>query len=289
MKSDFFVSKQTSSLVSLGSYPLSRLYGELVIRGFSQRTIKSYLSYNQKFLDYIGKSAKEVCTDDLKNYLFYLKSNGYSNTSLNHVISALKFYYVDILKRKLFFNIIRPKREKFLPTVLAREEIIRIINVLSNPKHKLLLSLLYGSGLRVAEVVKLRIFDIDISKKLVLVKAGKGLRDRYTILSEHSIELLNLYLKTLPVEQPYLFAGAKLKSHLSSRSAQKIFSSALCLAGVKKKASCHSLRHSFATHLLARGVDIAYIQKLLGHQKIETTLVYAQVSDRQLRNIISPL
>ena len=191
MKSDEKGLRQSRSLIN--RHPLTSLVQELVIRGFSKRTIKAYLSHNQRFLDWVGKSSKEVNSQDIKDYLLHLKGGGYSNTSLNNVISALRFYYQQVLKRKLFFNIYRPKKEKFLPIVLAKREILKIINSTKNLKHKLLLSLLYGSGLRVSEVIRLKVGDIDILSKSVLVKAGKGKKDRYTILSNNSIELLDKY------------------------------------------------------------------------------------------------
>ncbi|MBU1202720.1 tyrosine-type recombinase/integrase [Patescibacteria group bacterium] len=271
------------------SHPLASLAQELIIRGFSGRTIKSYLSHNQRFLDWTGKSARDISSQDVKDYLLYLKSQNYSNTSLNSVISSLKFYYGQILHRKLFFSIRRPKKEKFLPIVLTRQEIIKIINCAHNLKHKLLLSLLYGSGLRVSEVVKIKISHLDLQSRSLLVKDSKGAKDRYTLLSGISIKFLNIYLPKLPANQKYLFSGQSGQSHLSQRSAQKVFDQALEKSGLKKDASCHSLRHSFATHLLEAGTDIRYIQKLLGHQNIKTTEIYTQVARDFFRGIKSPL
>lgn len=270
-------------------HPLANLAQELIIRGFSRRTIKSYLAINQRFLDLINKSAKEATTQDVKNYLLFLKTRGLTNTSLNLTISALKFYFEQLLHRKLFFNIQRPKKEKYLPVVLSREKIIKIINSANNLKHKLLLSLLYGSGLRVSEVVKLKIADLDINNQTLFIKESKGNKDRYTLLSQQSIELFKIYSKKFTKNQLYLFPGAGKRSRLSQRSAQKIFNYALKKSGVLKKASCHSLRHSFATHLLENGVDIRVIQKLLGHQNIKTTEIYTHVADNLLKKIKSPL
>lgn len=287
MKSDLLAAPEPQFLAN--SHPLASLAQELIIRGFSRRTIKSYLSHNQRFLDFAGKSARDVGSQDIKNYLLYLKSQNYTNTSLNQVISALKFYYGQILHRKLFFSIRRPKKEKFLPVVLTRAEIIKIINCAHNLKHKLLLALLYGSGLRVSEVIKIKISHLDLPSRSLLVKDAKGQKDRYTLLSGASIKLLEIYLKKLPIQQKYLFSGQAGESHLSQRSAQKIFEHALIESGIKKEATCHSLRHSFATHLLERGVDIRYIQKLLGHQNIKTTEKYTHVARNFFNNIKSPL
>lgn len=268
---------------------LFMLAQELAIRGFSRRTIKSYLDLNKRFLLFLNKSAKEATAQDIKSFLLFLKAKGNGNTSLNLAISALKFYFEQILKRKLFFSIRRPKKEKFLPTVLSKQEIVSLIEATDNLKHKLLLSIMYGSGLRVSEVVSLKIQHLDLNGLKVLVKAGKGAKDRYSLLSKHSAELARQYMPQLPAEQNYLFSGAGGRGRLTSRSAQNIFDQALNKAGINKKAGCHSLRHSFATHLLLNGVDILLIQKLLGHQSIKTTQGYLQVAESFGLGIKSPL
>lgn len=307
MKSDFFNPPFLSSSASqeladqgadLPSYyklnirkvhPLSSLAQELIIRGFSSRTIRAYLDINRRFLAFLNKSAKEAMAQDIKNYLLYLKAKGHSNTSLNLAISAIKFYFQQVLKRRLFFSIVRPKREKYLPVVLSKEEIVKLIDLTVNLKHKLLLSLMYGSGLRVSEAVSLKIQHLDLESFKVLVKSGKGQKDRLTLLSRHSAGLLQKYLLTLPAGKTYLFSGAGGRSRLNPRSAQKIFDQALKRAGINKQASCHSLRHSFATHLLENGTDIRVIQKLLGHQSIKTTQIYTRVSGSLLSSVPSPL
>lgn len=268
---------------------LATLGRELVIRGFSKRTARCYLEINQRFLAWLDKSAKQATTQDVKNYLLYLKAGGLSNTSLNLTISALKFYFEQILKRKLFFSIKRPKREKYLPTVLSRQEIKRLLEAASNNKHHLLLSLVYGSGLRVSEAVKQKIADVDLDKLKLLVKEGKGGKDRLTILSKSSAAELEKYLSELPAEQIYVFAGAGNSGHLTTRSAEKVFGAALAKAGIKKQTGIHCLRHSFATHLLENGTDIRIIQKLLGHQSVKTTQGYAAVADSFLSRVVSPL
>jgi len=269
--------------------PLNTLAQELIIRGFSKKTIQSYLEINKRFLIFINKSAKEATAQDVKDYLLHLKVQGLSNTSVNLAISAIKFYLEQILKRKLFFNIKRPKKEKYLPTVFSREQVKAILESPSNLKHKLLLSVIYGSGLRVSEAVSLKIGDVDLLSNKVLVKAGKGDKDRLTVLSNHSIILLKEYLPTLPLNQKYLFSGAGGVGHLTSRSAEKVFEQALIKIQIKKQAGIHSLRHSFATHLLENGIDIRIIQKLLGHASLKTTQGYTQVADNFVNKIKSPL
>lgn len=288
MKSDLSPVKN-SFLALPNSHPLATLAQELIIRGFSRRTVKSYLAYNQKFLDFVGKSAREVDSQDVKNFLLFLKGQNYTNTSLNLVISALKFYYEQVLKRRLFFSVVRPKREKHLPQVLAKNQIQSLITAAANIKHQLVLSLLYGSGLRVSEVVTLEIKDLDLENKFVFVRGAKGAKDRYTLLSQASLDLAKKYLRDLPLKQKYLFAGAGGLGHLTTRSAQKIFEHACAKVGIKTDVSCHSLRHSFATHLLESGVSIRYIQKLLGHNSLKTTEIYTSVARDFWENIKSPL
>lgn len=269
--------------------PMYNLERELKIRGFSHKTIKAYLHYNRKFLNYARKSPKEIANEDIKRYLEFLANREVSNATLNLAINALKFYYAQVLKRKFFFDIKHPKKEKRLPVVLTKDEIRKMLEATKNLKHKLLMEIMYASGLRVSEVVKLKIPDIDLEEGIIRVNLGKGKKDRQTILSKRAIEDLKKFLEIRRNDNQYLFTGAQNKSHLSTRSAQKIVLQAAKLADIKKEVSCHSLRHSFATHLLEKGVDIRYIQKLLGHRRLETTQIYTQVSTQKLKQIGSPL
>ena len=262
------------------NHPLKSLLQELIIRGFSRSTVKNYIGHNQRFLNFINKSAREVNTQDIKDYLLYLKSKKYSNVSINNIISALNFYYTNILKRKLFFNIKRPKKEKYIPIILKKEEIIKIIESSDNLKHRLILSLLYGSGLRVSELCKIKKEDINLEEKSLFIKNSKGSKDRYTILSNYSIELLKEYL--IGIEEKYLF-------NITKRSIQKIFNNNLKKSGINKKVSCHNFRHSFATLLLENKVSLRVIQKLLGHSDIKTTQRYIQISNSFINKINSPL
>ena len=269
--------------------PMYNLERELKIRGFSRKTIKAYLYYNIKFLNFARKSPKEIANEDVKRYLEYLADRQVSNATLNLAINALKFYYTQVLKRKFFFDIKHPKKEKRLPVVLTKNEIRRMLEAIKNLKHKLLMEIIYASGLRVSEVIKLKINDIDSEEGIIRVNLGKGKKDRQTILSKRAIEDLKNFLETRKDNNQYLFAGAQNEGHLSTRSAQKIVLQAAKSAGIKKDVSCHSLRHSFATHLLEKGVDIRYIQKLLGHKRLETTQIYTRVSTQKLKEIGSPL
>jgi site-specific recombinase XerD len=268
--------------------PLYNLERELKIRGFSQKTIKSYCLYNRLFLAFIQKSPKEVKNDDIKKYLQNLKNSGAANSTLNVAINALKFYYSQILRRRFFFDIKHAKKSNYLPVVLSPEEIDKMIDAITNPKHKFLISLMYAAGLRVSELIKIKMRDIDLDRRMLRVCQGKGRKDRYTLLAEKLSSTLSQQIK---LKQPddYLFTGSGDEGHLTSMSAEKIVKRAASLAGIYKNVSCHTLRHSFATHLLEQGTDIRYIQELLGHKNLETTQIYTKVSARNLSNIKSPL
>lgn len=261
---------------------------ELKIRGFSMRTIDSYLTYNRLFLEYIKKNPTTVTNNDIRQYLESLKDKGCANSTLNVALNALKFYYRGILKRKFFFDIKSAKKSNYLPTILSKEEIQQMLLVTTNPKHNFLISLMYSAGLRVSEAVTIKMCDFDLDRKLIMVRKGKGQKDRCTLLSEKLIPILK---KQLILKKPtdYLFTGAGGNGHLTSASAEKIIKKAVTLTGIVKDVSCHSLRHSFATHLLESGTSIRYIQELLGHSKIETTQIYTKVANNNLQAIKSPL
>lgn len=268
--------------------PLYNLERELKIRGFSPKTIKSYLLYNKLFLEFAKKSPKAVTNEDIRQYLMFLKDKDCANSTLNVALNALKFYYRQILRRKFFFDIRGARKTNYLPVILSKEEIGRMIAKTINPKHNFLISLMYSAGLRVSEAVKTKMRDFDLDRNLIVVRQGKGGKDRCTILSQKLIPILK---KQLILKEPgdYLFSGAGGKGHLTAASAEKIVKKAAEAAGVSKKISCHSLRHSFATHLLESGTSIRYIQELLGHKRLETTQIYTKVAGNNLQNIKSPL
>ena len=262
---------------------------ELVSRKYSPKTVKSYLHYNRELVKFAGKNSQEINESDIKDYLFYLvEEKDVAASTLNIVVNALMFYYGRILKRKFMYEIKRPKKDKKLPIVLSQEEISKILSSVSNIKHKAILMIIYSAGLRVSEVVKLKVEDIDDERKLIHVRGAKGRKDRYTILSDKALETLNLYLKAYQPKK-WIFTGIKKTRHLNTRSAQKIFDNAVKSAGIRKGVSIHSLRHSFATHLLESGIDLRYIQELLGHSSSKTTEIYTHVSTKNIGKIKSPL
>jgi len=261
---------------------------EMRLRNFSQKTIKAYLYYNRELLRFAsGKSSKEIIKQDIKDYLDFLINRQKSTSTINLAINALKFYYSGILGRSFFdfkLGIKRPKKEKKLPIVLSKQEILSMIEVVDNIKHKLVIELLYGSGLRVSELVNLRINDIDFNRKIVNVRAGKGNKDRITIIPAKVLEKLSDYLlEYKPLE--FIFESYEPGQKLSVRSAQKIVEETAKKAGIRKNVSAHSLRHSFATHLLEQGTNLRYIQELLGHARLETIQIYTKVAVNKFSEI----
>jgi site-specific recombinase XerD len=262
---------------------------ELVSRKYSPKTIKAYIHYNEDFLKVAGKSPAEINEVDIKNYLFYLvDQRKIAASTLNSAINALKFYYGSILKRKFLYEIKRPKKDKKLPVVLSQKEIVKIFSAVSNIKHKAILMLIYSAGLRVSEVVKLKAEDIDRERKLIRLRSAKGRKDRYTVLSDVTLETLREYWKEYRPKK-WLFPGQDKERYITTRTVEKIFSNACKEAGILKEVTVHSLRHSFATHLLESGVDLRYIQEILGHKSSKTTEIYTHVSTRDLGKIKSPL
>lgn len=263
--------------------PLEKLRQEMRLRKFSQKTIKSYLHYTTYLLNFTRKSPTNINQSDIRNYLENLCDKNASSSTLNTAYSALKFYFEKILYRKFFFNIPRAKKDKKLPIVLSKKEILDIINACSNIKHKLIIQILYCSGLRISEVVSLKISDIDFGRKVIHLKGAKGAKDRITIVSEVVLKNIEKYLAQFkPLE--YLFESIR-GGILTTRTIQAIVSQSAAKAGLAKPVSPHSFRHSFATHLLESGLDIRYIQALLGHARLETTQIYTKVAVAQFDKI----
>ena len=267
---------------------LDKLETELKIRGFSKRTVDSYIFHNNKFLDFIKKKPNLVSEDDAKMYIAHLMSEKkYSPSSVNLALSSLKFFYNEILQNRAFNSVKAPKSEKKLPTVLTKEEIKKILNAVENPKHQLLIELMYSSGLRVSECVTLKIDDLDLNEKMGKIRHGKGNKERYFILSDNLLQHLNDFLKKKKDNSQYIFSVKERP--ITTRQAQYIVKDAAKNAGIKKRVFCHALRSSFATHLLEAGTDIRVIQELLGHSNLSTTQIYTKVSTQQLKKVKSPL
>lgn len=271
--------------------PIYRLAQEMKIRNFSIKTIKAYIHYNREILRFANKDVKEIDNNDIRDYIECLFNLGRSSSTVNLAINALKFYYGGIMQRRFFApktGIQRPKSEKKLPEVLYKTEVLQMIDATDNLKHKVMIQILFGSGLRVSELSDLKINDIDFYRQIINVRQGKGSKDRVAIVSSQTLSGIEKYLKEYK-PLVYLFEGYEAGSHLSVRSIQKVVEIAVEKAGIKKNVSAHSLRHSFATHLLENGTDIRYIQELLGHARLETTQIYTKVTSPGLKKINSPL
>jgi len=267
---------------------LEKLETELKIRGFSKRTIKAYTSYNKIFLKFIKKDPNHINQEDIKKYLAYLISEKQLKpASVGLILSSLRFFYEEVLEKNIFGKIKHPKIEKKIPQALTMEEIQKLIDIIGNPKHRLLVELMYASGLRVSEAVSIKVDDLSLEEGLGTIREGKGMKDRHIIISADLIPKIKKYLEKRKTDSEYLFPSRE--DHISSRMAQKIVSEAGKRARIKKRVHCHILRSSFATHLLENGVDIRKIQVLLGHSSISTTENYTKISTKQLKDIESPL
>lgn len=260
------------------------------IKGYSENTIRNYCSELIQFFIHIQpREATELKTEDLKNYVWYcITKLKLTENTIHSRVNALKFYYEKVLNYEKFaIEIPRPKKHLKLPKGFNIEEIKRILAATPNLKHNTILKLIYGMGLRVSEIINLKINDIDSVEMRVFIERAKGKKDRYVNLPESVLEQLrSYYLEYKPKE--YLFEG-QYGGQYTTRSVQQFFRKSLDKANITKKQGVHSLRHSYATHLLENGTDIRFIQELLGHNNIKTTLLYTQVTDLSLRKIISPL
>ena len=283
---------------SLGPLPLPEkfpehwrviLETELRARKYSPKTMRCYIYYNRLICRILQKAPEDIQPEEITQFLANVeKDRDYSASSLNLAISAIKFFYREVLKREEIGDQHRPRHDKKLPMVLSKTEIGEMLRRESNPKHRLLLMLVYSSGLRVSEVVSLRKEHIDLSRKVIFIMLGKGRKDRCTLLSEKAANFLTEYFEFFNI-QTWLFPGQPATQHLSIRSAQQIFDKAIRRAEINKKISIHGLRHTFATHLLETGTDIRYIQSLLGHATLRTTERYTHIARRNILSIQSPL
>jgi integrase/recombinase XerD len=262
---------------------IEKLNEQLKLRGFTYQTKKSYCYHVRSLLKFLNKSRLNLNNEGVKSYLLSLNL---SNNSIRLKVMAIRFFFLEVLGEKLdYTKIPAPKKVKSLPKVLSKEEIKILINSTENLKHKLIIKLLYSSGLRLQEIIDLKRKEIDFDRKIIFVNSGKGRKDRITLLSDElKIDLLK-YFSCYNFYTDYLFEGRKGK--YSKKSVQKVLENAS--KNIHKKVTSHTLRHSFATHLLEAGTDIRYIQKLLGHSDLKTTEIYTHVSTKNLSNIKSPL
>lgn len=266
---------------------LLKIENELKLRNYSKRTIKSYLICLKDYFNFVKNISNEPNIEMIKKFLLEKQSRGLSSQTINLYLNSIKHFYREITKSKTRVNIKFAKRSSKLPIVLSRTEIGNIANSIKNQKHRILIQLSYGAGLRVSEIINLKIKDIDLEELSIHLKGAKGDKDRITIFPE---KLKNdiIKLSAGKTGNDYLFESER-GGKLTERTAQIVFEKALKSAKINKEATFHSLRHSFATHLLENGVDIRYVQELLGHANIRTTQLYTKVTNPNLRKIKSPL
>jgi integrase/recombinase XerD len=263
---------------------------DLELKNLSPKTVTCYLACMMQFVRHFRRSPVEMGEEEIRNYLHYLITEKKASQSLiNQAYSAMKFFYQVSLGRPWSaIRIPRSKIPKKLPVVLSMREVQSLLSAVDNLKHKAILTTVYSGGLRLGEVTHLRVSDIDGERMTILVQQGKGNKDRYTVLGQNTLELLRLYYKEFrPVE--WLFPSRDPLKPISGSTVQKVFKTALYRAGIKKKASMHTLRHSFATHLLESGTDLFHIQRLLGHTTAKTTSVYLHITGKDIANVKSPI
>jgi integrase/recombinase XerD len=279
--------------VSTANLQQLQLFTEMLkLKSYSTSTQRTYRNEFLQLLQIINKKEVHSLTvAQLKRYMvFAMEQQGISENTAHSRLNALKFYYEQVLGRdKFFWEIPRPKKPQQLPKLLNEEEIRKLFNALSNKKHKAMLFTAYSAGLRVSEIVHLKINHIDSRRMQIFIERGKGKKDRYVNLSPVLLDILRNYIKAYkPAPRIYLFESEQSLQAYPIRTVQQIFTNAKQKAGITKEVGVHSLRHSFATHLLDKGTDIKYIKDLLGHFDIRTTERYLHVSKQQLVNIISP-
>ncbi len=264
----------------------TQMQRELSIRNYSPKTISAYMRCVREYMVFAGENWHDMSENRIKDFLYTKKAKNYAPETINLYINSLKFFYRNVLKCPFDMNIKFARRNLRLPVVLSREEIVRMISITQNFKHRLIISLAYGAGLRVSEITNLRICDFDFVNSTIFIKQSKGGKDRVTLFPESLKEDIRTFAKNA-LPRDYFFPGRRGK--ITVRTLQKIFQKTLVRAFVDKPASFHSLRHSFATHLLENGTDIRFIQALLGHQNIRTTQRYTRITNSSFKNIQSPL
>lgn len=266
---------------------LQLMKAALQLRRYSPKTTCSYLAAIRRYFTSTEASHAAVNVGHLQRYILQMVENGMASRTIHLHLNAIKFYYREVAKDPTPITIHYPKKPGRLPVVLSHQEIERMITGTTNAKHALIIALAYGAGLRVSEVAQLSVRDIDFDRVCLHIKQGKGARDRLTILPESLFQALRQWVAGKQPQDP-VFDSLR-GGRLTTETLQKIVKQAMQRAGVHKQATFHSLRHSFATHLLEQGTDIRYVQALMGHKNIRTTQVYTQVTSPALRNIQSPL
>jgi len=272
-----------------------RMIDDMRMRKLSPKTQASYIRVVKRLAAFLGRSPDTASAEDLRSYQLHLVDHGISPISLNATLTGLKFLFETTLDHpELLAKMHSVQVPHKLPVVLSREEVARLLAAVDNLKHQAALAVAYGAGLRASEVVSLKVGDIDSQRMTLRIEQGKGSKDRYAMLSPVLLERLRTWWKFARAQGKmlqggWLFPGLDPIDPLSTRQLNRAVHAAAEAAGIDKRVSMHTLRHSFATHLLEQKVDIRVIQVLLGHKKLETTALYAQVATDVLREVISPI
>lgn len=272
-----------------------RMIEDMSLRKLAPRTQSGYLRAIKNFTRFLGRPPDTATAEDLRRYQLHIVERGISNITLNATITALRFFFVVTLDHgELMAKMSSVREPRKLPVILSREEVARLIACAGNLKYQAILSVAYGAGLRASEVASLKINDIDSTRMTLRVEQGKGHKDRYAMLSPVLLECLrdwwrDAHAKGKMLDGGWLFPGQNPINPIGTRQLNRACHAAAVAAEIDKRVSMHTLRHSFATHLLEDKVDIRVIQVLLGHKKLETTALYAQVATGILREVISPL
>jgi integrase/recombinase XerD len=267
-----------------------RMIEDMRIRNYSPKTIKDYVNHVAAFAKHFGKSPDQLGPAHIHGYQVHLINERKTSwSSFNNAVCALRLFYRMTLKKDwMIKHLPYGKRPKTLPVVLSKEEVLRLFAAMHKLNHRIILMTAYSAGLRVSEVARLRVEDIDCGQMLIRVRQGKGQKDRYVMLSATLLEVLGGYAK-LAQPTDWLFPGERAGHYISPRTLNRACQAAAEAAGIQKRITMHTLRHCFATHLLESGIDIRTIQKLLGHAKLETTSRYTHVSNAKIRSTPSPL
>jgi site-specific recombinase XerD len=266
-----------------------RMIEDMTIRKLAAKTQQGYIRTVKDLATFIGRSPDKANFEDVRRFQLHLAENGAQVPILNHTVAALRFFFRVTLKRYEIVEhtqfIHEPRK---LPVVLSQEEIARLLDAAPGLKYRAALSVAYGAGLRASEVVSLKVSDIDSKRMVIRVEQGKGRKDRYVMLSPYLLELLRAWWKTAH-PQGWLFPGRDRVQPITARQLNRACHAAVQMADIKKRVSLHTLRHSFATHLLEQNIDIRVIQVLLGHAKLDSTALYTRVATKTIREVMSPL
>jgi integrase/recombinase XerD len=283
---------QASAVVS----PLRRrMLDDMVMRGLREETQRDYIRFVRSFAAFLGRSPDTATAEDVRRFQVHQAETGVQPPTVNCSVSALRFLFTVTLDRPdLSRRLVLVRQPRKLPAVLSVEEVGRLLEAAPGPKHKAALGTAYGAGLRVSEVVALKVGDIDSTRMLIRVEQGKGRKDRNAMLSPQLLALLRQWWREgkrrgVMLPEGWLFPGRNCLEPLSTRQLNRAVHEAAETAGIKKRVSPHTLRHSFATHLLEQDVGIRVIQALLGHAKLENTAFYTKVATRTVRTVTSPL